>query len=118
MSWWRILSRMKRGFVQPKDGHWPTSTRGSEGIRPPDLAIQVPASHRVNFLLLDLPILLPFISSFLVGSPFASVVDLNLRTSASVVVREVIGEIHLPAPAASGESLQSLQAARLQTDKK
>ena len=118
MSWWRILSGMKRGFVQPKDGHWPRSARRRVGICPPDLAIQVPVSLRVNFLLQGLPKLLLLISSFFVGSPFASVVDLNLRTNASVMVREVIGEIHLPAPAASGESLQSLQAARPQTDKK
>ena len=51
------------------------------------------------------------------GSPFASV-DLNLRTSASVVVREVIGQIQPPAPAALEEPLLSLQAARSQTDDK
>ena len=44
----------------------------------------------------------PLISSFFVGSPFPSV-DLNLRTSASVVDREVIGQIQLPAPAALEE---------------
>ena len=108
---------MKRGFAQQKDGHWPRSARRSVGIRLPDLAIQVPVSHRVKFLLLDLPILLLLISSFFVGSPFASV-DLNLRTSASAVDREVIGQIQLPAPAALEEPLQSLQAARPQTDDK
>ena len=51
------------------------------------------------------------------GSPFASV-DLNLRMSASAVDREVIGQIQLPAPAALEELLQSLQAARPQTDDK
>ena len=83
---------MKRGFVQPKDGHWPRSTRRSVGICLPDLAIQVSVSHRVKFLLLGLPILLLLISSFFVGSPIASVA-FNLRTSVSVVVREVIGQI-------------------------
>ena len=108
---------MKRGFVQQKDGRWPRSARRSVGIRLPDLAIQVPVSHRVKFLLLGLPILFQLISSFFVGSPFASV-DLNLRTSASVADREVIGQIQLPAPAALEEPLQSLQAARPQTDDK
>ena len=51
------------------------------------------------------------------GSPFGSV-DLNLWTSASVADREVIGQIQLPAPAALEEPLQSLQAARPQTDNK
>ena len=108
---------MKRGFVQQKDGHWPRSARRSVGIRLPDLAIQVPVSHRVKLLLFVLPILFLLISSFFVGSPFASV-DLNLRTSASVADREVIGQIQLPAPAALEEPLQSLQAARPQTDDK
>ena len=108
---------MKRGFAQQKDGHWPRSARRSEGIRLPDLAIQVPVSHRVKFLLLHLPILLLLISSFFVGSSYASV-DLNLRTSASAVDREVIGQIQLPAPAALEEQLQSLQEASLQTDDK
>ena len=108
---------MKRGFVQQKDGHWPRSARRSVGIRLPDLAIQVPVSHRVKFLLLVLPILFLLISSFFVGSPFASV-DLNPRTSASVADREVIGQIQPPAPAALEEPLQSLQAARPQTDDK
>ena len=99
----------------PKDGHWPRSARRSVGIRLPDLAIKVPVSHRMKFLLLDLPILLLLISSFFLGSPF---VDLNLRTSASVVVREVIGQIQPPAPAALEEPLLSLQAARSQTDDK
>ena len=101
----------------PKDGHWPRSARRSVGIRLPDLAIKVPVSHRMKFLLLDRPILLLLISSFFLGSPFASV-DLNLRTSASVVVREVIGQIQPPAPAALEEPLLSLQAARSQTDDK
>ena len=108
---------MKRGFVEQKDGHWPRSAKRSVGTRLPDLAIQVPVSHRKKFLLLGLPILLLLISSFFVGSPFASV-DLNLRTSASAVDREVIGQIQLPAPAALEEPLQSLQAARPQTDDK
>ena len=108
---------MKRGSVQQKDGHWPRSARRSVGHRLHVLAIQVPVSHRVKFLLLGLPILFPLISSFFVGSPFASV-DLNLRTSASVADREVIGQIQLPAPAALEELLQSLQAARPQTDDK
>ena len=99
----------------PKDGHWPRSARRSVGIRLPDL--KVPVSHRMKFLLLDLPILLLLISSFFLGSPFASV-DLNLRTSASVVVREFIGQIQPPAPAALEEPLLSLQAARSQTDDK
>lgn len=73
---------MKRGSVQQKDGHWPRSARRSVGHRLQVLAIQVPVSHRVKFLLLGLPILFLLISSFFVGSPFASV-DLNLRTSAS-----------------------------------
>ena len=51
------------------------------------------------------------------GSPFASI-DLNLQTSALVADREVIGQIRLPAPAALEEPLQSLQAARPQTDNK
>ena len=50
-------------------------------------------------------------------SPFASI-DLNLRTSALVADRGVIGQIQLPAPAALEEPLQSLQAARPQTDNK
>ena len=79
----------------------------SVGIRLPDLAIQVPVSHRVKFLLLGLPILLLLISTFFVGGPFASV-ELNFRTGASVVVIEVIGQVQLPAPAASEEPLQSL----------
>ena len=108
---------MKRGFAQQKGGHWPRSARRSVGIRLPDLVIQVPVSHRVKFLLLDVPILLLLISSFFVGSPFASV-DLNLRTSASAVDREVIGQIQLPAPAAFEEPLQSLQAARPLIDDK
>ena len=116
MSWRRIL-RMKRGFVHKKDGHWPRSARRSVGIRLPDLAIQVPVSHRVKLLLFVLPILFLLISSFFVGSPFASV-DLNLRTSASVADREVIGQIQLPAPAALEEPLQSPQAARPQADDK
>ncbi|CAH3027857.1 unnamed protein product, partial [Porites evermanni] len=78
---------------------WPRSARRNVGIRLPDLAILVPVSHRVKFLPLDLPILFLLISSFFVGSPFASV-DLSLRTSASVADREVIGQIQLPAPAA------------------
>ena len=84
------------------------------------LAIQVPVdvSHLVKFLLLGLPIFFLLISNFFsVGGPFASV-DLNLRTSASVAHREVIGQIQLPAPAALDEPLQSLQATRLQTDDK
>ena len=108
---------MKRGFVEQKDGHWPRSAKRSVGTRLPDLAIQVPVNHRAKFLLLGLPILLLLISSFFVGSPFASV-DLNLRTSASAVDREVIGQIQLPAPAALEELLQSFQAARPQTDDK
>ena len=84
---------MKRGFVQQKDGHWPRSARRSVGIRLPDLAIQVPVSHRVKFLLLGLPI--PFL-----------------------LIREVIGQVQLPAPASLEEPLQSLQAARPQTDDK
>ena len=44
----------------------------------------------------------PLISSFFVGSPFASV-DLNLRTSALAVDREIMGQIQLPAPAALEE---------------
>ena len=108
---------MKRRFVQQKDGHWPRSTRRSIGIRLPDLAIQVPVSHRVKLLLLGLPILFLLISRFFVGSPFASI-DLNLRTSALVADRELIGQIQLPAPAALEEPLQSLQAARPQTDHK
>ena len=97
---------MNRGFVQQKDGHWSRSARTSVGIRLPDLAIQVLVSHRVKFLLLDRPILFLLISSFLVGSPFASV-DLGLQTSASVAD-----------PAASEEPLQPLQAARPPTDDK
>ena len=62
----------------------------SVGIRLPNLAIQVPVSHGVEFLLLVLPILFLLISSFFVGSPFASLA-LNLWTSASVADREVIG---------------------------
>jgi len=116
MSWQKILG-MKRGFVQQKDGHWPRSTRRSVGIRLPDLVVQVPVGHRVKFLLLGLPILFLLISRFFVGSPFASI-DLNLRTSALVADREVIGQIQLPAPAALEETLQSLQAAKLQTDNK
>ena len=100
-----------------RDGHWPRSARRSVGHRPPDLALQVPVSHRVKFLLLGLPILFLLSSKLFVGSPFASV-DLNLRTSASVAGREVIGQIQLPAPAALEEPLQSLQAARPQTDGK
>ena len=108
---------MKRGFVQQKDGDWPRSARRSVGIRLPDLAIQVPVSHRVKLLLLGLPILFLLISRLFVGSPFASI-DLNFRTSALVADREVIGQIQLPAPVASEEPLQSLQAARPQTDNK
>ena len=107
---------MKRGFIQQKDRHWPRSARRSIGILLPNLAIQVPVSHQVKFLLLVLPMLFLLISSFFVGSPFASI-DLNLWTSASVADREVIGQIQLPAPAALEEPLQSLQAARSQTDK-
>ena len=111
-------SEDKKRLIQQKDGHWPRSARRGVGIRLPDRAIQVPGvSHRVKFLLLGLPILFLLISSFFVGSPFASV-DLNLRTSASVADREVIGQIQLPAPAALEEPLQSLQAARPQTDDK
>ena len=110
-------SEDKKRLIQQKDGHWPRSARRSVGIRLPDLAIQVPVSHRVKLLLFVLPILFLLISSFFVGSPFASV-DLNLRTSASVADREVIGQIQLPAPAALEEPLQSLQAARPQTDDK
>ena len=108
---------MKRGSVRQKDGHWPRSARRSVGHRLPVLAILVHVSHRVKFLLPGLPILFLLISSFFVGSPFGSV-DLNLRTSASVADREVIGQIQLPAPAALEEALQSLQAARPQTDDK
>ena len=108
---------MKRGSVQQKDGHWPRSARRSVGHRLPVLPTQVPVSHRVKFFLLGLPILFLLISSFSVGSPFASV-DLNLRTSASVADREVIGQIQLLATVALEESLQSLQAARSQTDDK
>ena len=108
---------MKRGSVQQKDGHWLRSGRRSVGHRLPFLSIQLPVSHRVKFLLLGLPILFLLISSFCVGSPFASV-DLNLRTSASVPDREVVERIQLPSPVALEEPLQSLQAARPQTDDK
>ena len=84
----------------------------------PVLAIRVPVSHLEKFLLLGLPIFFLLISNFFsLSSPFASV-DLNLRTSASVANREVIGQIRIPAPAALDEPLQSLQATRLQTDDK
>ena len=116
MSWRRIL-RMKRGFVHQKDGHWPRSARRNVGIRLPDLPIQVPVSHRVKFLLLGRLMLSLLISSFFVGSPFASV-DLNLRTSASVADREVIGQNQLPTSAALEEPFHAPQAARPQTDDK
>ena len=108
---------MKRGSVQQKDGHWSRSARRSVGHRLPVLATQVLVCHRVKFLLLGLPILFLLISRFFVGSPFVSV-DLNLRTSASVADREVIGQIQLSATAALEEQLLSLQAPRLQTDDK
>ena len=98
---------MKRGFVQQKDGDWPRSARRSVGIHLPDLAIQVPVSHRVKLLLLVLPILFLLISRFFVDSPFASI-DLNLRTSALVADRGVIEQIQRPAPAALEEPLQSV----------
>ena len=107
----------KRLRSAERRGHWPRSVRRSVGHRLPSLAIQVPVSHRVKFLLLGLPTLFLLISSLFVGSPFSSV-DLNLRTSASVADREVIGQIQLPAPVALEEPLQSLQAARPQTDDK
>ena len=104
----RLRSAERRALAKIRE-----KKRRSSSARP----IQVPVSHRVKFLLLDLPILLLLISSFFVGSRFASV-DLNLRTSASAVDREVIGQIQLPAPAVLEEPLQSLQAARPQTDDK
>ena len=108
---------MKGSFVQQRDGLWPRSARRSVGHRLPDLAIQVPVSYRVKFLLLGLPILFLLISNFFVGSPFASV-DLSLQTSASVAGREAIGQIQLPVLAALEQPLQFLQAARPQTDDK
>ena len=39
--------------LRSADRHWPRSARRSVGIRLSDLAIQVPVSHRVKFLLLD-----------------------------------------------------------------
>ena len=56
---------MKRGFIQQRDGDWPRFARRSVGIRLPDLAIQVPVSHRVKLLLLGFPILFLLISRFL-----------------------------------------------------
>ena len=108
---------MKRGSVQQKDGYWSRSARRIVGHRLSVLAIQVLVSHRVKFLLLGLPILFLLISSFFVDSPFASV-DLNVRTSASVEDREVVGQIQLPTPAALEEQLLSLQAPRLKNDDK
>ena len=107
---------MKRGSVQQKDGHWSRSARGSVGHRLTVLATQVLVSHRVKFLLLGLPILFLLISSSFVGSTFPNV-DLNLRTSASVADREVIGEIQLPAPSRLRGSV-AVPAPRLQTDDK
>ena len=52
---------MIRGFVQQTGiGQ---EAKELEGIRLPDLAVQVPVSHRVKFLLLGLPILFLLISS-------------------------------------------------------
>ena len=79
--------RLRSAERRPGIGQDQRSARRSVGIRLPGLAIQVPVSHRVKFLLLGLPILFQLVSSFFVGSPFASV-DLNLRTSASVADRE------------------------------
>ncbi|KAK2564547.1 hypothetical protein P5673_011997 [Acropora cervicornis] len=102
----RSAERRALAKIREKDRH-----------RLPELAIQVPVSHRVKFLLLGLPILSLLIRNFFVGSPFASV-DLNLQTSASVAGREATGQIQLPAQAALEEPLQFLQATRPQTDDK
>ena len=102
---------MKRGFVQPKDRYWPRSTRRSLGRHLPIIVIEVPVSQLVKFLVLGLPILFLLISSFFMPSPFASA-DLNLRTSASLVDREAIGQIQLRAPPPLEELLQSQHQGR------
>ena len=99
----RLRSVERRALVKIRE-----KKRRASSARPMQVfAIQVLVSHRVKFLLLSLLILFLLISKFFVGSPLASV-DLNLRTSASVADREVIGQIQLSATAALEEQLLSL----------
>ena len=102
---------MKRGFVQQKNGHWPRSTRRSVGIRLPDLAIQVPVSSAGPSNTL------PVNQQVFRGQSFCKHRSQPLDECFSCRQKGHWAN-QLPVPAALQELLQSLQAARPQTDNK